>query len=184
MIPKYVALFGNPGAGKSTAAEIMCKRFDYTLADDGLPLREIAMKYLGLNHHQCFTQEGKKEIVRINGCDWEARKVLGEIGNAFEEKFGGEIIPQMTHATFELDRRYVMASCRREQGAYWKSVGALCIEITNRFAPPSPFEFDQFNPAHIDYRIENDFDVTAENHDIEAATLKLASSLWHLLGDL
>lgn len=185
MSPQYIALFGNPGAGKTKAAEILQQQFGYILADDGLPLREIAMKYLGLTHRQCFTQEGKKEIIQINGRDWEARKVLGEIGNAFEDKFGGEIIPQMAHATFDLDEKYVMASCRREQGAYWKSVGAICVEIVNDFAPPSPFEFDWFNPTHIDYRIKNDFNPAAANEaDAEKALLKLAFSLFSLIRHL
>lgn len=155
-LPKLIALCGNPLAGKSTAAEILRDRLMYRIADDGLPLRQMGMNYLGLTAKQVFSQEGKLEKVWLNNRDWTVREILGEIGNAFEEKFGGEIIPMMTHNTLDANESYVMGSVRREQGAYWKSQGALIIEIVNPGAGPSNYEFDSFNRAHVDVTILND----------------------------
>jgi hypothetical protein len=155
-LPRLIALCGNPLAGKSTAAEILRDTLGYEIADDGLPLRRIAMDYLGLTEAHVFTQTGKQQTVEVNERDWIVRDVLGEIGNAFEEKFGSAIIPQMTHRTLDPGKRYVMASVRRDQGLYWAAQGALVLEIINPQAGPSPFEFDSFNPAPVACRVLND----------------------------
>jgi hypothetical protein len=155
-LPRLIALCGNPLAGKTTAAELLQDVLGYTIADDGLPLRRMAMDYLGLTEDQVFTQSGKLEMVELNGKMWQVRDILGEIGNAFEEKFGGAIIPMMTHRTLDPGKRYVMASVRRDQGLYWAAQGALVVEIVNPLAGPSPFEFDQFNRAPIQKTILND----------------------------
>jgi hypothetical protein len=153
--PRLIALCGNPGSGKSTAAQLLTKH-GYTIADDGLPLRQIAMQHLGLSEWNVSTQAGKLEEVDLNGRAWQAREILGEIGNAFEEKFGGEIIPMMTHRTLQPTRAYVMGSVRRDQGFYWREHGALVLEIVNPHAGPSKFEFDSYNQEPIHARIHND----------------------------
>lgn len=142
--PNLVALCGFPGAGKSTAAQILVEKHGYTLVDDGLPLRQIGMKYFGLTEHQVFTQEGKLEQVELNGRIWTVREILGEIGNAFEEKFGGDIIPIMSHNLMQPDTRYVMASVRRLQPLYWERHGVKVIEISRAGLRPSAYEFDRF----------------------------------------
>ena len=155
-LPNIIALCGNPGSGKTTAADILNKLYFYNLVDDGLPLREIAMKYFGLSEHQVFTQAGKLENVVLNNAAYSVREVLGELGNAFEAKFGGDIIPIMSHHLMKPDCRYTLGSVRREQGVYWKSAGALVIEIVNPGAGPSNYEFDTYNKDVIDIRIIND----------------------------
>lgn len=157
-LPKIIALCGNPGAGKSTAADLLFEIYGYELVDDGLPLRRIAMDYLGLTPDQVFTQAGKKQIVQLNGRDWTAREILGEIGNAFEEKFGGDVIPLMSHQLMKKTpgKRFVCGSVRREQGHYWKAHGALVIEIDNPDTPPSEYEFDTYSKAAIDRVVLND----------------------------
>lgn len=155
-LPRLVALVGNPSAGKTTAAEILRDVLAYEITDDGLPLRKIAMEHLGLTEKQVFTQEGKLEKVTLNGREWTVREILGEIGNAFEEKFGGDIIPIMSQNNQKQYRTYVMGSCRREQPTYWKSQGAVVIEIVNPDASPSQYEFDSFNPSCTDIVIIND----------------------------
>lgn len=155
-VPKLIALCGNPLSGKSTAADLINRLFGHELADDGLPLRKIAMDYLGLSEHQVFTQEGKKEKVTLNGREWEVREILGEIGNAFEEKFGGDIIPIMSHNARPKNSSAVFGSVRREQGLYWRNQGALVLEIVNPLAGPSPYEFDTFNPTYAHKQIIND----------------------------
>ncbi|QNG62622.1 energy-coupling factor transporter ATPase domain containing protein [Rhizobium phage B1VFA] len=155
-IPKNIALCGHPGSGKSTAADIINEVYGHELADDGLPLRKIGMDYLGLTAEQVFTQEGKKQKVMLNGREWEVREILGEIGNAFEEKFGGDIIPIMSHNARPEGSYSVFGSVRREQGLYWRNHGALVLEIVNPLAGPSQYEFDRFNPEFCHARINND----------------------------
>jgi hypothetical protein len=182
MLPRLIALCGNPGSGKTTAAEILRDEYGYEIADDGLPLRQIAMKYMGLTEHQVFTQEGKLEKVELNGRTWTVREILGEIGNAFEEKFGGDIIPMMTHATLNPNKRYVMGSVRREQGFYWKREGALIIEVVNPAAPPSPYEFDRFNRAPVQTTIVNDF--LSACPDLKTARRALTHRIIAMIEDL
>lgn len=155
-IPQIIALCGNPTAGKSKAAEIINEVYGHELADDGLPLRKIAMDYLGLTPEQVFTQEGKLEYVVINGRRRQVREILGEIGNAFEKKFGGDIIPIMSHNARPKGSMSVFGSVRREQGRYWRDQGALVIEIRNPLAGPSPYEFDRYNPEYADWIVHND----------------------------
>lgn len=155
-VPKIIALCGNPTSGKSTAAEIIQEVYGHVAADDGRPLRMIAINYMGLTHEQVFTQAGKLEKVMLNGRAWTVREILGEIGNAFEEKFGGDIIPIMSHNAQPKDAFLTFGSVRREQGRYWKEQGALVLEIKNPLAGPSPFEFDRYNPEYADHIIFND----------------------------
>jgi len=155
-IPDIIALCGHPTSGKTTAAEIISRLYGHELADDGLPLRQIGMNYLGLTERQVFTQEGKLEKVMLNGREWTVREILGEIGNAFEEKFGGDVIPIMSHNARPKGARSVFGSVRREQGLYWRNAGALVLEIVNPLAGPSQYEFDRFNPEFCHARVQND----------------------------
>lgn len=155
-IPKIIALCGHPTSGKTTAAEIINEVYGHELADDGRPLRLIAIDYMGLTPEQVFTQEGKLEKVQLNGREYTVREILGEIGNAFEEKFGGDIIPIMSHNARPKGAYSVFGSVRREQGAYWKKQGALVLEIVNPDVGPSPYEFDTYNAAYADHQILND----------------------------
>lgn len=175
MLPEIIALCGNPKSGKTTAGEILSCELGYIIADDGLPLRRIAMEHLGLTQHQVFTQAGKLEEVDLNGRKMTVRQILGEIGNAFEEKFGADIIPMMTHRCFEPGVRYVLTSVRREQGLYWKRHGALVIEMVNEEAPPSPYEFDRYSSVPIDVTIFNEF--SSALADPEPARVRLRQSL-------
>jgi hypothetical protein len=154
--PRIIALCGNPTSGKTEASNIIAQLYGHTPADDGLPLREIAMNYFGLKAKQVFTQEGKLEKVKLNGKEWTVRQILGEIGNAFEEKFGGDIIPLMTDMTYKDTDKLVLGSVRREQGLYWRNKGALVLEISNPLAGPSLYEFDKFNRTYCHATINND----------------------------
>ncbi len=154
--PKIVALCGKPGSGKSTAAELLKEAYGYKIVDDGLPLRKMAMDYLGLTEDQVFTQDGKLEMVSLNGRDFQVREILGEIGNAFEEKFGGDIIPFMSLNQMQDGEHYVLGSVRREQGHFWADQGALVIEIDNPEAEVSKFEFDRYSTAAVQHTVLND----------------------------
>ncbi len=178
--PSLIALCGNPTSGKSTAAEIISSIYGHELADDGLPLRKIAMDYIGLTAEHVFTQAGKLEYVTINGRRWQVREILGEIGNAFEEKFGGDIIPIMSHNARPKGSRAVFGSVRREQGRYWRDQGALVLEIVNPLAGPSKFEFDTYNNAYCHAQILNDG--LARGLSAEAARADLTKKLIEAIG--
>lgn len=154
--PKIVALCGKPGSGKSTAAELLKEAYGYKIVDDGLPMRKMAMDYLGLTENQVFTQKGKLEMVTLNDRDFQVREVLGEIGNAFEEKFGGNIIPLMNLNRMKDDDHYVLGSVRREQGHFWAERGAMVIEIDNPDADLPKFAFDYYSAAAVQHTVLND----------------------------
>jgi len=174
-LPRLIALCGNPDSGKTTAAQILCDRYGYTLLDDGLPLRKIAMEHLGLTPDQVFTQDGKMEMVDIAGRKFAAREILGEIGNAFEEKFGEDSVPYMSLRGMDPEKRYVMGSVRREQGFFWKKRGAAVFEIRRATALPSKFAFDRFNSDAVDHVVPNDDDLGMLAIMLDAALTRAAT---------
>jgi energy-coupling factor transporter ATP-binding protein EcfA2 len=179
-LPKIIALCGHPTSGKTTAAEIINDIYGHEVADDGRPLRMIAIDYFGLTHEQVFTQEGKLEEVELNGRIWTVREILGEIGNAFEEKFGGDIIPIMSHNARPKGSYSTFGSVRREQGRYWKKHGALVLEIVNPLAGPSKYEFDTYNASYADHQIANDG--LARGLSKEEARADLAEKIVAIIG--
>lgn len=154
--PRLIALCGRPGSGKSEAASLISKRYGHMVADDGGPLRDIAMRYLGATSRQVFTQAGKLETISIAGNDWQVRKALGDLGKAFEATFGEHIMPAMCAADQKPDHSYVMASVRRTQGHFWAAQGAVVLEVRAPGVPESPYDFDQFDPTAVQGVIEND----------------------------
>lgn len=161
-LPPIIALCGWPKAGKTTVQKILADLYDVVPLDDGLPLREIAVQYLGLTHDQVTTQAGKAETVMLNGTPWIARDVLGELGNAFEEKFGGDVIPLMAVNRFGLDnpagpnrhQSVSFASVRRQQGWFWRKRGALAIEV-RRPGTSMGAEFNRYDPHAAHYTLDN-----------------------------
>ena len=162
-LPPIIALCGWPKAGKTTVQKILADLYDVVPLDDGLPLREIAVQYLGLTHDQVTTQIGKAATVGINGTPWIARDVLGELGNALEEKFGGDVIPLMAVNRFGLDnpagpnrhQPVSFASVRRQQGWFWRKRGALVIEVV-RPGTEMGAEFNRYDPDAAHCVIVND----------------------------
>lgn len=155
-LPRYVALCGNPKAGKSLVMEIMAVNYGTQAVDDGRPLREIAKQYLGLTHDQVYTQEGKASHVEILGKHWQVREILGELGNLFEFLFGEHILPFMVTQTLEGPGPFVFGSVRKTQGRFYKQAGGIIIGIENPLAGPSPYAFDKFDESAVDYWIIND----------------------------
>lgn len=160
-LPPIIALCGHPGAGKTEAQKILFNLFGYVPVDDGLPLRRIAMNWLGATEEQVSTPAGKASAIEINGRPWIMRDVLGEIGNAFEEKFGGDVIPLMAFNQYRIGTslsraRHCFASVRRQQGWFYKRRGGVVIEVRRPGVGPSAYEFDRFDPAAVDAVVDND----------------------------
>ena len=156
-LPRFIALCGNPKAGKSLVQTILKEEYGVQPVDDGGALRKIGMDFLKLTHNQVYTQDGKKEFVEILGRTWQVREILGELGNKFEEMFGGDIMPLMTMNTLPPGHAsYSFGSVRRDQGKFYQSLGGVVIGVRNPQTPPSQYEFDRFNESLVDLWIEND----------------------------
>lgn len=161
MNPRFIAICGRPTSGKSTAQRLLHNSLGYVPVDDGRPLRQIAINWLGLTEEQVATQAGKLETVRLNGRDWQVRDIMGEIGNAMEEKFGGDVIPLMALNHYGiLDEKsrggYSFGSVRRQQGYFYKRHGGMVIEIVRPGVGLSLKAFDRYDPSAVDASVVND----------------------------
>ncbi len=155
-LPPYIALCGNPNAGKSTVQQILQTRYFVRPVDDGGPLRDITQRYLGLSHDQVHTQDGKKEMVEILGRTWQVREILGELGHHLELMFGEHIMPFMvTNSLHAPDGPYSFGSVRKSQGWFYKKLGGIVVEVRRPGAGPSQYAFDQFDAHAVDYVIVN-----------------------------
>lgn len=154
--PRLVVLVGWPKAGKTTAAEILADHFGYTIADDGFPLRDFAIRHMGVEPGLVLSQEGKATKVPFLDGERTVRWILGEFGNALEKHFGDDIIPWMASLKLNPEMSYVMPSVRKDQALFWKRLGATVVEIVNPDATSSPHDFDRFNRECIDIRVVND----------------------------
>jgi hypothetical protein len=157
-LPRFIALVGNPKAGKSLVQDILRDNYGVAAIDSGGPLRQIAMQQYGLTHDQVYTQEGKLEYVEVLGRRWQVRELLGELGNRFEKMHGDWATPWMAVRQIPAadDRTFCDASCRKTQGNFYKSLGGVVIGIHNPLAGPSPYAFDAVRTDIPDYWIEND----------------------------
>lgn len=172
-LPRHIALCGHPKSGKSTTQKILQLNFGVYQVDDGLVLREFAVKELGLSWFQVSTQTGKAETVERFGRTWTVRELLGQFGNAIEGVFGKHALPHMAIQKHEKDAGpFSYGSVRRDQGRVYQDAGGIVIEIQNPEALPSPHEFDRFDSSIVDYIIVNDglargLDAQAAYRDLE-----------------
>lgn len=155
-LPKIIAFCGHPKAGKSEAQRILEERYGAIPIDDGWPMRDFAIRHLGLTIDDVTTQEGKAQTIIFAGKTFTVRWFLGELGNALEALLGADAIPVMAARHLEPGQLYCAASLRRDQARVWKKFGALIVKIENPIAKPSPYEFDQFDESYVDLTLNNE----------------------------
>jgi hypothetical protein len=154
-LPRFVALCGNPRAGKSEAQKILQEAYGYEPVDDGMPLREIAVEKFGLSWEDVTTQAGKLRYTEIAGNSRQNRDILGSLGVGLEEQFGEMILPFLATRKLDPAKRYSFGSVRKVQGHYYKQFDGVVLEIVNPDAGPSPYAFDVYDKSAIDARIFN-----------------------------
>lgn len=155
-LPKLFAIVGVPLAGKTTVQKILFEKHGVLPVDDAEPLRSIAMRHFGLTYDDCYTQAGKKRRSLVVDQEYEHRVILGEIGDALEQKFGDFILPWMATRSLPDDKSYSFGSVRRTQPLFYASKGGIVIEVQNPLARPTGNAWDEYDRAAIDYVIRND----------------------------
>src|SRR5262249_32968518 len=128
-LPHLIALSGHPKSGKSLVQDYLRDEYGVVPVDDGRPMRQFAIQFLGLSEADCYTQEGKARISKILGRDWQNRKILGELGKRLEAMFGPHIMPFMATRGLDEKQCYSFGSVRRDQGAFYKAMGGIVIGI-------------------------------------------------------
>lgn len=175
-IPHLIAICGYPGCGKTAVQDILAE-IDVLPVDDGAPVRDFAMRHLGLTHAQCYTQDGKAGNSIIADRVWNNRKILGELANRFEDMFGPYVMPYMaTRKLFE-GNSYSFGSVRRDQGWFYKSQGGIVIGVRRPGVGPSGNEFDEFDHAAVDFWLDNDGSLDDLRFKIEVLLQGIQSSV-------
>lgn len=154
--PRFIALCGNPKAGKSLAQEILSKEYNYLPVDDGHVLRDFAVRNLGMTWDQVSSQAGKNEKIDILGKEWERRKLLGGLGNHLEDMFGDHIMPYIATRNLYPNARYSFGSVRKTQGHFYRGIGGAVIEIMNPQAPETGNDFDRYDLTAVHRTVIND----------------------------
>lgn len=163
---RLIALCGAPGAGKTEVQNYLRDTYGVTPVDDGHPLRDFAMRHLGLSKWHVSTQEGKASMVFLpGGKTMTVREALGELGNKIEDLFGPDAIPEMALMQACEPRAYSFGSVRREQGRVYKERGAVIVEI-RRPGCEIVNEFDRYDPQYASILIHNNDTLERLHHRV------------------
>lgn len=151
-----IGLCGHPKSGKSEVQRILMEKFGVIAVDDGACLREFAMQNLGLTWDDVYTQEGKAAEIEVAGEVMQVRQFLGRLGNAIEDEFGQQIIPEIARTRAEANDYMLVSfgSVRKMQGLTVRQNGMM-IEVQRPGVGPSGNDFDWFDPTLVDITIEN-----------------------------
>lgn len=168
---KLIALCGAPGAGKTEIQKYLTERFEVAANDDGLPMRDFAMRHLGLSEEDVYTAHGKARTVTLPGGEvWTVRNVLGDLGLKLTELFGPDVIPAMGYRQAMKLSGKVLAvsfgSVRQSQARFFKSRGAKVIEVI-RPGCVAQNDFDRYDRSYIDVTLYNDGTVEDLHREID-----------------
>lgn len=121
-LPHYIAICGHPGSGKSTVQAMLASHWHIQAVDDGAACRAIGRAHFGLTMHQVETQDGKAEVVEVNGDSLIVRDVLGRIARGLESEFGPWTMPWLATRGLDPQGHYSFASVRRDQGEFYHGI--------------------------------------------------------------
>lgn len=176
-LPRLIGICGHPGSGKSEVQRILRAPHGYEAADDGWPLRDIAIRHFGLTMEDVSTLHGKARWTSVTGARIQNRDILGRIGNALEAAFGNQILPWLAVQSLDPDARYSFGSVRRDQGRVYKALGGAILGVRRPGVGPSEFEFDSFNHDLVDVWIDNDGDLRELKEKVLDALVELRGPL-------
>lgn len=180
-LPRYIALCGQPGHGKTTVQNLLFDRFEVEPIDDGQVLREATAALTGADLDDLQTQEGKTGLFTICGQELQRRDFLGWLGNCMEGRFGTGFMPEQAMRIAEEAAGEALAlyghrvvafsfgSVRKDQGRHYKARGGAVIEVVDPRKPTSPYDFDQYDRSLVDFTILNDGDLDDLERSVVAA---------------
>lgn len=184
---QFIALCGYPKSGKTEVQQIISQRYGFAACDDSRPLRDAAKILYGLTDWHVSTQDGKSSILPLahpDAAPITVRQALGDLGCYLEsrDEFHFPRLAVQTCLTDNPEGRFVFASVRRNQSAFYKQAGeALVIEVTREGCHPSA-EFDDYIRDTIDLSIENHFDQTYPERSRRRLEADIAAMLDPILG--
>ena len=164
--PLIVAICGRPGSGKSSVQSTLERNFGIVPIDDGAVLRNHCIELFGMSVDDVTTQDGKNRVTRIQGVDWQNRKVIGEYGAILEDKFGDLTVPNwaIRHGLEKFDTRTAananvrgisFGSVRRSQGRAYLQAGGVVIEIMRPGVEPTGNIWDEYDTSLVTYTYVN-----------------------------
>jgi len=178
-VVRYIALCGYPKAGKTEVQKIISRRYGFTAYDDSRPLRDATKALYGLTEWHVSTQEGKSTVLDIAGMSITVRKAMGDLGCYLEahDEFHFPRLAVKTCESHYAEGRFVFASVRQNQPAFFKELGqSIVIEVTREGCAASD-DFDEYLRSPIDYSIENHRDES----DPEGSLLNLEARVAEIL---
>lgn len=179
-LPRYIAICGQPGHGKSTVQKILCDHFGVCPIDDGAPLRQAGMMLFDLTWEQVSTQHGKLQWVEVAGVTVQVRDLLGWLGKCMEARFGTGFMPWRAmeaadeQARIGSNTRFSFGSVRRDQGRFYQARGGVVIEVVDPRKPESPYDFDQYDRDLVDVVITNDGTLLDLEDKVDAAVAQIS----------
>jgi hypothetical protein len=178
-VVRYIALCGYPKAGKTEVQRIISRRYGFTAYDDSAPLREATKALYGLTDWHVTTQAGKATVLDIAGMNITVRQAMGELGCYLEEhdEFHFPRLAVKTCQQSHSDGKFVFASVRQNQPAFFKEIGqSLVIEVTRQGCVASG-DFDEYFRDPIDISIENHRDEVDPERSLASLEARVAEAL-------
>lgn len=157
---KMIALCGAPHAGKTAVQKYLREKYDVAEIDDGWPMRDFAMRHLGLSSADVYSADGKAKTVTFpGGQSGTVRWALGEIGVKLTELLGPDAIPEMAfnqamRTGYSVGTNFSFGSVRQNQANFFKKKGAKIVEVV-RPGFDVVNTFDRYNTDAVDITLFN-----------------------------
>lgn len=147
-----VALFGAPGAGKDTVAEMLVNGFGYRRVAFADKVRELAYRTRPEIRHLVDTygwEGAKREFL-------EVRCVLETVGDGAREVLGEDVWVDAAFKSLDTDNHdYVVTDLRKENEYVHLNYHETVFVLVRRFGCEKR-PFDQWRPHWAEFVIDND----------------------------